>query len=193
MPQAAAHQETEIKLAIASASAARRLLRRAGFRVHRRRAYEDNLVFDTSDGKLRASGKLLRLRRTRAGALLTFKGPASAGKHKSRLELEVSIQNFDLGREILTGLGYAVVFEYEKFRAEYRQPGSHGLACLDETPIGVFIELEGSPDWIDAAAKSLGFHEDMYITQSYLGLYLARERTISPQLRAMRFPSAGPK
>lgn len=190
MPRAAAHQETEIKLAVASAAVARRLLRRAGFRVHRRRAYEENLVFDTPDGRLRASGRLLRLRRSGVASLLTFKGPPSGGKHKSRLEVEVSIQDFDVGREILIGLGYAVAFEYEKFRTEYRRPGSAGLACLDETPIGVFIELEGAPDWIDATAESLCFHENNYITESYLSLYLRQTRASYPQLRHMRFPNS---
>jgi adenylate cyclase class 2 len=191
MLRAAARQETEIKLAISSAAAARRLLRRAGFRVCRRRVYEDNLVFDTPGGQLRASGKLLRLRRSAGAALLTFKGPASQGKHKSRLELEVSFQDFDVGRQILLGLGYGVVFEYEKYRTEYGRPGSGGTACLDETPIGVFIELEGPPDWIDATAESLGFHEHNYITDSYLGLFRRRAGEASPRMCCMRFPRLG--
>jgi adenylate cyclase class 2 len=43
---------------------------------------------------------------------------------------------------------------------------------LDETPIGVFLELEGPPDWIDRAAGELGFKEDNYITASYGALYI---------------------
>ncbi len=192
MPRAA-RQETEIKLAVTSAEAARRLLRRAGFRVHRRRAYEDNLVFDTPGGKLRASRELLRLRRSGGVALLTFKGPASQGKHKSRLELEVSIQDFDVGRQILLGLGYGVVFEYEKYRTEYCRAGSAGLVCLDETPIGVFIELEGPPEWIDATAETLGFQEHDYITDSYLRLFRHHVGRTSPRLCRMRFPRVGLK
>jgi adenylate cyclase class 2 len=46
------------------------------------------------------------------------------------------------------------------------------MATLDETPIGVYMELEGSPRWIDRAARRLGFSERDYITASYGRLYL---------------------
>ena len=38
---------------------------------------------------------------------------------------------------------------------------------LDETPIGVFLELEGPAKWIDSTAKELGFSYADYITASY--------------------------
>ncbi len=42
---------------------------------------------------------------------------------------------------------------------------------LDETPVGVFLELEGPPEWIDRTAGTLGFSEGDYITLSYLELH----------------------
>jgi adenylate cyclase class 2 len=45
---------------------------------------------------------------------------------------------------------------------------------LDQTPIGDFLELEGSPAWIDRTACALGYSPDDYITASYGALYLAR-------------------
>jgi adenylate cyclase, class 2 len=42
---------------------------------------------------------------------------------------------------------------------------------LDETPIGVYLELEGVPRWIDSSARRLGFAESDYSTASYGGLY----------------------
>jgi len=46
-----------------------------------------------------------------------------------------------------------------------------GEVALDETPIGLFLELEGPEDWIDSTATRLGFAETDYITSSYSSLY----------------------
>jgi adenylate cyclase class 2 len=85
---------------------------------------------------------------------------------------------------ILTQLGYRPVFRYEKFRTEYtKRAGNGGKVLLDETPIGNFLEIEGSPRWIDRSARLLGFSSDEYITRSYGYLYLAycREKRIRPK------------
>ncbi|MGD0365805.1 MAG: hypothetical protein ABSC93_33395, partial [Bryobacteraceae bacterium] len=47
-----------------------------------------------------------------------------------------------------------------------------GVATLDETPVGVYLELEGTPGWIDRNARRLGFAESDYSTASYYGLYV---------------------
>jgi len=44
---------------------------------------------------------------------------------------------------ILRALGYAPSFRYEKFRAEWTD--GKGQVVVDETPIGDFCEIEGSP------------------------------------------------
>ena len=72
---------------------------------------------------------------------------------------------------ILERLGYRARFRYEKYRTEYRRPGEAGLATVDETPIGVYIELEGPPEWIDRMAAALGHGEGDYITRSYASLW----------------------
>jgi adenylate cyclase class 2 len=64
------------------------------------------------------------------------------------------------------------MFRYEKYRAEYRRQGSSGVATVDETPIGTYLELEGNARWIDRTAKQLGFTQEQYITASYGSLYL---------------------
>ena len=43
---------------------------------------------------------------------------------------------------------------------------------LDETPVGTYIELEGSETWIDRTARRMGFDENDYICASYGRLYL---------------------
>lgn len=166
------NHETEIKLAVRDARSTRARLRAAGFAVSQKRIFEVNLVFDTADHALGRSSQLLRLRQAGKTATLTYKGVPAPGKHKSREELEVQVSDFDAMSAILERLGYTPVFRYEKYRTEFRQPHRGGVAMLDETPIGVFLELEGSPSWIDRTARKLGFDEDAYITASYGRLYL---------------------
>jgi adenylate cyclase class 2 len=166
------HREVEIKLRLASAAQGRNLLRKAGFRVVRRRVFEQNTLFDTAGQTLRSSGVALRLRTSGRRHLLTFKGPALPGRHKSREELELALADRQTFEEILQRLGYSPAFRYEKHRTEYRDAGSPGTVMLDETPVGVFLELEGPPDWIDTTARSLGFSQADYITASYVQLHL---------------------
>src|SRR5260370_16173109 len=123
-------QETEIKLAVKDARSVRRLLREAGFVVSRRRVFEANTVFDTPDMSLRASSKLLRIREAGRMATLTYKGPPETGRHKSREELEVKIDNTGAMMAILERLGYQRAFRYEKYRTEIHQPRRSGIAML---------------------------------------------------------------
>ena len=169
----AGHQETEIKLPLDSAAQGRRLLSRAGFRVRRRRVHEENWVLDTPDFSLRSHGRLLRVRRAGPLATLTFKGQIAADKHKSRPESETAVADPEAALEILRGLGFQVVFRYEKYRTEYAKNALGGFISLDETPIGVFMEIEGEGDWIDQTAAVLNFSESVYITASYTALYEA--------------------
>src|SRR4051812_26767610 len=141
--------ETEIKLPVADVATAKRTLNRAGFRVYKRRVFEDNTVFDTPRLTLRERGPLLRLREGGDKAIVTFKGRPIASKHKSREELEVEVSDAATMRAITERLGFQAVFRYQKYRTEYKQPSRAGVATLDETPIGVYLELEGEPPWID--------------------------------------------
>ncbi len=163
--------EVEIKLAVASVGAARRLLRTKGFRVVKPRVLEANDVFDTPDSRLRNSQSLLRIRRVKRETLLTYKGAPRNGKHKSREELETHADSAETLATILERLGFGRVFRYEKYRTEF-QRGRAGVVTLDETPVGCYLELEGPPEWIDRTARLLGFRETDYITASYGRLYL---------------------
>ena len=193
MTRAGSQREVEIKLSLPSAAHGRRLLRQAGFRVIRRRVYEDNLVFDTPQGRLRSGNLLLRLRVAGCVATLTFKGPPSKGRYKSRIESETPVSDPAACREILHRLGFRQVYRYEKYRTEYLGLDEHGVVALDETPVGVFLELEGSPSWIDSTARLLGFVRKSYISESYIALYLSGRRRLGLPLRAMVFPRATPR
>jgi adenylate cyclase class 2 len=192
MSGAGSKREVEIKLSLPSAAQGRRLLRQSGFRVTRRRVYEDNLVFDTPQGILRSGGQLLRLRVAGTVATLTFKGPPSKGRYKSRLEVESSVTDPAACREILHRLGFRQVYRYEKYRTEYHGPDGGGVVALDETPVGVFLELEGPPAWIDHTALGLGFRKCSYISVTYMDIHRSCQRRLGLSLRAMVFPKTPP-
>jgi adenylate cyclase class 2 len=176
-------RETEIKLAVADAAAARATLRRAGFHISKRRVLESNTVFDTPQRALRGATSLLRVRSAGRVATLTYKGPPADGsKYKSREELEVEVSDARAAAAIVERLGFEPVFRYQKYRTEYCQAAGGGMATLDETPIGVYLELEGPADWIDRTALQLGFAESDYITASYAGLYMewCKRRGVTP-------------
>lgn len=164
--------ETEIKLAIPGGAAeALRLIEKLGCTPRTPRGLQIDQVYDRPDGALRNSRQLLRLRSEPAGAILTYKGPPLASRHKSREELETSITDPSMLTAILDRLGYVPTFRYEKFRTTFSEPAGAGVVALDETPIGVFIELEGPGYWIDQCALRLGFASGDYIVASYASLY----------------------
>ena len=163
-----------------------------------RRVHERNAMFDTAGNELKRRGELLRIRTeslresrgTRRGSAaervtLTFKRPTRAmrlavakraEKYKVREEIEAEVTDGRGLVEVLTGMGMRVWFRYEKYRTTFRlaksQRWARGLLIeLDETPMGLFAELEGPRRAIDRAAKLLGYRERDYITENYFVLY----------------------
>lgn len=185
----AGHNEVEIKLAVSSVATACALLRANGFEVKAQRAFESNLVFDTPTGTLRSGARLLRLRFAASLATLTFKDVPVPGPHKSREEIETTVGNPLALAAILERLGFEVSFQYEKYRTVFARQGEPGVVTLDETPIGVFLELEGPPEWIDSTARRLGFSARDYITASYGRLFLDWCAARGIQSNRMVFPT----
>ncbi|MEQ1886301.1 MAG: CYTH domain-containing protein [Bryobacteraceae bacterium] len=135
------------------------------------RVLEADQLFDRADAQLRNSGQVLRLRQSGDQAMITYKGPAETDMYKSREEIEFDVSDPVNVTLLLDRLGLMPGFRYEKFRTTFSIAGEDGVITLDETPIGVYIELEGGKSWIDATAKRLGFHSSDYITKSYAALY----------------------
>ncbi len=171
MPHSPGQREIEIKLRLRSPKDGLSRLENAGFRLYLPRVLERNVIWDTSNAHLRNTKSLLRIRTAGTRNLITFKGPYLPGAYKSREEIETEVSDASAFGQILTRLGYEPTFRYEKYRTEYVKPGSSGLALLDETPIGAFLELEGEPAWIDYAAAALGFSPADYLTASYAALF----------------------
>ncbi len=170
-------QEVEVKLPFDSADDAKRRLGVLGARAAGDRLFEDNVVYDRQIEPLKPQGKLLRLRRIGDRSILTYKAPIDGTfRHKVREEHETLVDNAESIESMLLGLGYAPTYRYQKFRTKFSL-GQLEI-CLDETPVGCFVELEGPPDEIDAAAERLGFTPDRYVRDTYRELHeqVAREQ-----------------
>ena len=191
--------EIEIKLRIGDRRGFLRQLTRLKAKLTRARMHEMNTLYDTGDGQLARQGQMLRLRverpagRTRSAGrrtksakdrpastgVLTFKGPESGAEtnnsepYKVREEHELCISNPEEMSKIFEALGLRPCFRYEKFRTTFSLPGMARLKLtLDETPIGLFVELEGERGEIDRAAGMMGFARSDYINKSYGALFL---------------------
>ena len=199
------NREVEIKLRINDLPGLLRALRQLGAK-HLCTVFEQDSLFDTRSRDFSRCGAILRIRTElpaaapgsvrripRAGkipltGLLTYKGliPKHASRSprfKIREEIEFRLPNAARFERLLLRLGLRPWFRYEKFRTRYELPRLRGLHLdLDETPIGVFLELEGAKSAIDRAARLLGFRPGDYIAVSYLDLYLAdcRRRRLKP-------------
>jgi len=163
--------ETEIKIQVENASEVQEKLKAAGYQVSRAREFEANTIYDTGESRLFHSGMLLRLRESGGCSILTWKGPVIPGPHKSRPERETTVGSAEIFGGILDQLGFKPVFRYEKFRTEWKGAHPEATVTFDETPIGIYIELEGPADWIDETARVLGSEHSEYVTESYGTLY----------------------
>jgi len=162
--------EREIKLRFASAAEAREAVRALGAALVRERRFQDDALLDNEQAELRQRRCALRVRREDARSYLTFKGPAQPGPMKLREELETAVADAEILQRVLEHLGLRVWFRYQKYREEYTLDGV--VIAIDETPVGTFVELEGTEAAITAAAAAMGRTTADYILDSYCGLFL---------------------
>jgi adenylate cyclase class 2 len=161
--------EVEVKLRIPSTGALRPVLQRAGFSETHPEAREANRLWDRA-GELLAQDCALRLRQYGDQAILTWKGPRVADPHlKIRPEVETAVADPEAMEAILQALGFAPVLVMVKTRSIWARGGLE--ACLDDTPYGSFLELEGSREAIAGAMAELGLGEDLVEPRSYAVLY----------------------
>jgi adenylate cyclase class 2 len=211
------HDEIEIKLRVLSLAAIHKRLKHLHAREIIPRTYESNTLFDTPQQHLRSRGQIIRLRIVKAASaigksslrdaslpgILTYKGPSRRvrsastsganpkrpSRFKVKEEVEVSVSAAMEMPRILRALGLRPSFRYEKFRTTYTLPGLRELKVeLDETPVGVFLELEGPEKAIDRAARILGYGRDSYMKDSYGSLHLSACRAQGRKPGDMLFP-----
>lgn len=217
MHESAHREEIEIKLRVPDLAALQSRLIYLRARKILSRTYESNTLYDTPKKNLRRRGQLIRVRIERpassfgknrlnqnGAAVLTYKGPSAqsrnlpktGGHSKNRMhfkirdEAETPVSDAEQTARILHALGLRPAFRYEKFRTTYALPGVRGLKVeLDETPIGIFLELEGPATGIDRAARLLGYGRQDYLTETYGSLYLSNCRRHGRKPCDMLFPA----
>ncbi len=180
--------EIELKFRVDSLPELERRLPQLGFRLDTPRTFEQNTLYDTPDRSLKAKGEILRVRRYGEKWVLTHKRHPDdedmGSIYKVRIETESEVSDGAALAEVLTRLGFGPAFRYEKYRSEYSHPDApEAHLVLDETPIGVFAELEGPTGWIDRCLAALEVDPGACLTESYGKLFLAWKReTGSPAL-----------
>jgi adenylate cyclase class 2 len=178
--------EREVKLRFSSPADARAAVVGTGATLRTARRLQQDSLLDTEGGRLRASGCALRLRQEGTGALLTFKGPVEPSTTKVREEWETLVGDGAVLLRIAGELGFRVWFRYEKYREEFT--AQDVVIAVDETPVGTFVEIEGSEDGIRIAAAALGRSEADYLLQSYRRVYLEACATSGRPAADMLFP-----
>jgi adenylate cyclase, class 2 len=185
----ASNQEIEVKFRVADVRVLARKLQKAGFRIETPRTHEMNTLYDLPGERLRKRKQLLRLRQYGKQWKLTHKRGKQTARHSRREELETEVADGRKMDAILRALGYSPSFRYEKFRAEWTD--GKGQVVVDETPIGHFGEIEGSPRWIDATAKKLGVSREQYIMKNYAALFEEWNQLKRNAAKEMTFKTVG--
>ena len=185
--------EREVKLSFPSATAARSALLAAGASASRSRRLQDDALYDTPQDFLRGKGCIVRVRTEHwpdnlRTTTLTAKGPVQPGPMKIREEHETRVDNGDALAQVLDVLGLRPWFRYQKYREEFSAPNL--IAALDETPVGVFVEIEGSEEAIRSMTAALGREPGDFILDSYYRLFLSRREEYRLTGPDMLFPTA---
>jgi len=163
--------EIELKLRIPATGPFHPLLEALGFHEVTPLQPEVSVLWDRN-GELRATGSALRMRDFAGRTRLTWKGPKVPDPlMKIRPEQETGIEDSAAMEAILRALGFEPVLRMEKTRAVWERAELE--ACLDETPFGCYLELEGDPQAIRAAMEGLGLAQDRAEPRSYPELYQA--------------------
>jgi predicted adenylyl cyclase CyaB len=162
--------EIEVKIQIKNPKEIAHKIIEQGAQLVRERYFEENTLYDFPDLTLTNKRQAFRLRKINKKAYLTFKGsPQKSRQFKIREEYETEINNLNQIKKIIKSLGLVPKFQYDKFRTVFRKKKLK--ICLDETPVGSFIELEGEQSHIVKFASSLGFSRTDFIKKNYIDLY----------------------
>src|SRR6185436_11243545 len=162
--------EREIKLRYDSVESARAAILATGATPLLGRRLQEDALLDTADESLRRRRCVLRVRLENGKSRLTFKGPVQPSVMKLRDEFETIVGDGVVLLRVFEELGFHVWFRYEKYREEFSH--EEVIVAIDETPVGIFVEIEGSEPGIATMAKALGRRPADYVLDSYRGLFL---------------------
>jgi adenylate cyclase, class 2 len=162
--------EREIKLRFDTVEEAREAVLAAGATPLLGRRLQEDSLLDTEDEALRRRRCVLRVRVENGKSRITFKGPVQPSVMKLREELETVVGDGQVLLHILEELGLHVWFRYEKYREEFSHEDV--TVAVDETPVGVFVEIEGSESGIMTMAEAIGRAPADFVLDSYRGVFL---------------------
>ena len=109
---------------------------------------------------------------------------------KVREELETLVGNGEVLLRVFEELGLHVWFRYEKYREEFSHEDV--TVAIDETPVGVFVEIEGAEHGIASMSEALGRGPGDYLVDSYRSLFLQRRDAFGIRGPDMLFDSCAP-
>jgi len=174
--------EIELKFSVSDSAALQLLLPQLGFHLETPRTFEHNTLYDTPARDLRGRTEILRIRQYGPLWTVTHKRTARPGdvtepsRYKVRIETETAVADGPALGHIFESLGYIPAFTYEKFRIEWSAidvaTNSTPHLVIDETPIGIYAELEGPTAWIDHMLAELQIDPSTCLTDSYGKLFL---------------------
>lgn len=168
--------EIEVKLKIDDVVGIKDKILSQGATLDKERHSQEDTFYDRPSMELRKKHHALRIRRIGKKTFLTFKGPEQKSrKFKIREEYETEVKNERNLRKILKSLGLQPVFQYTKFRTAYRK--KRLIICVDETPVGNFLELEGPQSEIVKFVHMLNLSKKDFIKLDYVQL-MEREKGI---------------
>jgi adenylate cyclase class 2 len=162
--------EREVKLRFASPEEARAAVAATGATHLKARRLQSDILFDTEQRLLSARSQVLRVRIEAGHSYVTFKSPADHPTLKLREEIETGVADGQRLVAILERSGFRTWFRYEKYREEFALDDT--IVAVDETPVGTFVEIEGSDRGIVAAVEALGRGPSDYIVDSYRTLFV---------------------
>ncbi len=162
--------EREVKLRFDTAEEARAAVLATGATPLLGRRLQEDSLLDTDDERLRRRRCVLRVRVECGKSRVTFKGPVQPSPMKLREEAETVVGSGEVLLRVFEELGLHVWFRYEKYREEFSHEDV--TVAIDETPVGVFVEVEGSERGIEEMTRALGRSQSDYIVDSYRALFL---------------------
>lgn len=176
--------EVEVKVSIKNRNLIEEKLSLAGFEKGELLRETDH-YFDSDHHNLKKNDMALRIRSCEnltsglTENFMTYKGPKMDAVSMMRKELEMQIEDAEIGKEILKSLGYVPVRPVIKLRQQFYL--DQMTACLDlVSHLGEFLELEivvSKEDEKDAALnriisllRELGYEPEEIIRTSYLSM-----------------------
>ncbi len=163
------NQETEVKFKLGDEKSLVNNITEMGF-VKVKEVFETNLIFDMKDSSYSSMGRLIRVRMTDKGNILTYKEKQGEDTvYKVRTEIETGIDDSEQMIEMLKYMGFIITFVYQKRRKYYKKDNIE--ITVDELPFGKYIEMESTREEIDILSKKLNLELTEISNMSYLDLY----------------------